>query len=95
MPLPKVTTETADSLSKIAQENNQYHIEVLKKLKTSNPVVYQYLDYTLGLITQKYNKDVTSEVASVVGMAIALFDSQAEADDLLEQFNSPNTETDI
>ena len=99
MPLPVVTSETADSLAKIAHENNQYHIDILKKLETTNPVVYRYLDYTLGLITKKYSRDFAAEVGSVVGMALGLLESQAEADDLLKQFNSqdeppPKTEED-
>lgn len=88
MSLPRVTSETADSLAKVAQENQQYHIEILKKLETTNPVVYKYLDYTLGLITKKYNREVAAEVGSVVGMTIGLLESQAEANELLEQFNS-------
>jgi len=86
MPLPLVTSETADSLARAAQENNQHHIEILKRLETTNPVVYQYLDYTLALITQKYSTEFAAEVGSVVGMAIGLFESQAEADELLKQF---------
>jgi hypothetical protein len=88
MPLPLVTSETADSLAKVAQENNQHHLEILKKLETTNPVVYRYLDYTIGLITKKYTKEIAAEVGSVVGMTIGLLESQAEADDLLKQFNS-------
>ena len=47
MPLPLVTKETADSLAKMAKENPQHHIEVLKKLQNTNPVMYQYLDFSL------------------------------------------------
>lgn len=88
MSLPLVTIETADSLAKAAQENNQYHIEILKNLGTTNPVLYKYLDYTIALITKKYSAEFAAEVGSVVGMAIGLLESQAEADEMLEQFKT-------
>ena len=52
MALPYVTKETADSLAKVAQEKPQHHINILKKLEENNPIVYQYLDYTLSLVNK-------------------------------------------
>lgn len=93
MPLPCVTKETADSLAKIATDNPQHHLEVLQKLEVSNPVLYQYLDYTLGLVSKKFSKEMAAEVGSVVGMVIGLLESQAESDDMAEQFNFNESES--
>jgi len=86
MPLPVVTKETTDSLAKAAQENPEHHINILKKLENTNLILYQYLDYTLGLVNKKYSPEVAAEVGSVVGMVLGLLESQAEADEMAEQF---------
>ncbi len=87
MPLPIVSKETADSLAKIAQETPEYHINFLHNLKGTNPIIYQYLDYTFSLLTDKYSKEVTAETASIVGYCLALLESQAESDDMTKQFS--------
>ncbi len=92
MPLPLVTTETADSLAKAAQENQQHYMVVLRNLEKSNPVIYRYLDYTIALISKKYSTELAAEVGSVVGMAIGLLESQAEADEMLKQFKTQEPE---
>ena len=94
MPLPLVTAETADSLAQASKKDNHYYMVILKKLQTTNPVVYQYLDYTIALITQKYSPEFAAEVGSVVGMTIGLLESQAEADEMQRQFEAPSDEED-
>jgi hypothetical protein len=86
MPLPRVTLETSASLAKVAQENPQHHIEILKNLEKTNPVVYNYLDYTLSLVNEKFTPEIAAEVGSVVGMVLGLLESQAEADEMEQQF---------
>ena len=86
MPLPVVTRETADVLAKAAQEKLGHHIDILKKLEDTNLVVYQYIDFTLSLVSKKYGSEIAAEVGSVVGMVIGLLESQAEADEMAEQF---------
>jgi len=86
MPLPIVTRETSESLAKVAQENPQHHITILQRLEDTNPVIYQYLDYTLALVNKKYSPEMAAEVGSVVGMVLGLLESQAEADEMSQQF---------
>jgi hypothetical protein len=86
MPLPRVTIETSASLAKVAEENPQHHIEILKGLQKTNPVVYNYLDYTLSLVHEKFTPEIAAEVGSVVGMVLGLLEYQAEADEMEQQF---------
>lgn len=88
MPLPVVTKETADSVAQIAQKNSMHHIALLQNLQKSNPVLFQYLDYTLSLVTAKFSADITAEVGSIVGTTLALLESQAESDDMAQQFQA-------
>jgi len=87
MSLPKITKETADTLAKLSLEDSQHYLAAIKRLEMSNPTLFQYIDYTLGLITNKYDVKFASEVGSVVGMVIALLEAQDEADELSKQFN--------
>ena len=86
MPLPFVTKQTADSLAKAAKDNPEHYLEVLQKLEKTNPILYNYLDYTIALVTKQYNKMIAGEVASVVGMTLGLLESQAEADEMNAEF---------
>jgi len=86
MPIPFVTKQTADSLAKAAQDNPNHYLDVLQKLEKTNPILYNYLDFTIALVTKQYNKVIAGEVASVVGMTIALLESQAEADEMNKEF---------
>tara|TARA_B100001113_G_C20948473_1_gene552047 strand:+ start:265 stop:537 length:273 start_codon:yes stop_codon:yes gene_type:complete len=87
MPLPVVTKETVSSLAKVVEENQNYHLEVLKSLAETNPVLYNYLDYTIGLLQNKYSRLIGDEVGSVVGAVLGLLQSQADADEMAEQFD--------